>query len=345
MIQLSHTKLILFTLLGTFFLTGMVLAQPQKQSTPFEQITSVIPVSQNQLLISQNKGKFRALLYDVAKDSVTHRFIRAGLGFGQSEGIRTAGYDEETKQFVFYTRSQRWIKTDTTGNIISETVTHIPWVKHICSAPDNSIQVFSHQSITGDDIQNNTPFVVSHRVALDGMRAVDSVMATPKMLQLDQIENVDKANLLGFDFIGHRVDEDHLLLTYTGSKYLFLFEGDQLKKKVPVNIPGNFGLKVTGRNAKVGIQAADVFTNLQRLNNGTLLFSMGNTHQDLPFGAIYVRVSENDKITVGTEKLYNSFDGVSGGYNHIFTGENRVWFSEYFFKAYSLFKESLEKTD
>lgn len=336
-------KSLLATLSFMFFLTCITQGQPQKLSTPFEQITSVIPVSNNQLLVTQQKGDFRALLYNIARDSISHRFISAGLGFGQSEGIRTAGYDENKGQFIFYTRFRRWIKTDTTGNVMSETVTHIPFVKHICTAPDNAIQVFSKQSISADDIQNNKPFVVSHRVDLEKMQAVDSVMATPEMLQLDQIENINKANLLSFDFIGHKLNDNRLILTYTGSKHLFLFEGDQLKKKVPVNIPGNSGLKITGKEGKVGIQAAGVFTNLQQLNNGTLLFSMGNTHQNLPLGAIYVTVSDNNKVIVRHEKIYDSFGDITGGYNHIYTGKHRIWFSEYFFTAYSLYKEPLNQ--
>ncbi len=329
---------ILFVLIFLFSVTIPSTAQPQQLSTPFDHITSVHSVGQEQLLITQNKGKYKAKLFDITKDSVLHRFIHAGLEFGQAEGIRAAGYHEQSEQFIFYTKFQRLIKTDTAGNTISQTQTTIPNVNHICTASDKTVQAFAFVAPSESEIKNNSPITVSYKINLETMKTVDSLTATPKELALNEI---DAHATLQMNFLGHQLDNERLLLTYKGSKYLFLFEDKELIKTVPANIPGNFGIKAEERGGNVGFIMAAVFTNLQKLENGTLLFSMGNGHQKLPYGAIYVNVSDDNNITVNHEELYKTFDDIVSSYNHIFTGSHRIWFSNFIPSSNVLYKESL----
>lgn len=316
--------------------------QPVQLSTTFNQITSVTPLDDGNLLVTQYKGDYKAKVYNPDKDSVLNRFVPDGKGPGESIGVVAVDYDEKSDRFTFYSRDNRWIQTDTEGNTINESVTKIPEVSHICDAQDSTMQVFAEMVIPAQVMKENDPMPVSFEVSVDNLSNEDSLMVTPQQLSLDAIENIERVKLLDIDFIGHRIDEHRILLTYEGSKYLFLFEDQQLIKKVPADLPGNFGMKVTERKGKVGRQAAGVFTHLQALENGTLLFSMGNTHQDLPFGAIYVMVSDANNIVVSHEELYDGFGEVSGGYNHIFDGEDRLWFSEFYFTGYNIYKEELE---
>jgi hypothetical protein len=332
-------KLTAFLSILLFCLTISGLAQPQQLSTPFDHITSVNAIGQEQLLITQSKGEYKAKLFDIAKDSVIHRFIHAGLGFGQAESIRAADYHQQSKQFIFYTKFQRLIKTDSTGKVIAQTQTNIPNVNHICSASDKTVQAFAFVAPNKSEIKNNSPITVSYTIDLETMETVDSLRATPKELALDEI---NAHATLQMDFLGHKLDKKRTLLTYQGSKYLFLFENKELIKKVPANIPGNWGIKAEERGGNVGYIVAGVFTYLQKVDNETLLFSMGNGHQDLSYGAIYVSVSDDNNIMVSHEKLYNTFDDVASNYNHIFTGSHRIWFSGFIPHSNVLYKETLD---
>lgn len=316
--------------------------QPVQLSTTFNQITSVTSLDDGNLLVTQNKGDYKAKIYNPEKDSVLNRFIPDGKGPGESIGVVAVDHGEMRDQFTFYSRDNRWIQTDTEGNTINESVSKIPDVSHICNAQDSTMQVFPEITIPAQVMKENKPVPVSFQVSLDNLSSEDSLMVKPQQLSLDEIENIERVKLLSIEFIGHRVDEERILLTYEGSRHLYLFEENLLIKKVPADIPGNFGIKVTERKGKIGRQAAGVFTHLQHLKNGTLLFSMGNTHQDLPFGAIYVMVSDANNIAVSHEELYDGFGEVSGGYNHIFDGEDRFWFSEFHFTGYNIYKEELE---
>ena len=322
-----------------FCLTISGLAQPQQLSTPFDHITSVNAIGQEQLLITQNEGEYKAKIFDIEKDSVIHRFIHAGLGFGQAESIRAADYHQHSNQFIFYTQFQRLIKTNSTGKVIAQTQTSIPNVNHICSASGKAVQAFTFVAPSKNEIKNNSPITVSYKINLETMKTVDSLTATPKQLALNEI---DAHATLQLNLLGHQLDDGRLLLSYQGSKYLFLFEDKEFKKKVPADIPGNFGIEAETRGGNVGFLVAAVFTNLQKLDNGILLFSMGNGHQQLPYGAIYVNVSDNNNITVNHEKLYNTFDDVVSNYNHIFTGSHRIWFSGFIPNSNVLYKETLD---
>lgn len=331
-----------FLLLILFFTTTSAgHAQPKALSEPFDQITSVTPLEDGKLLITQYEGDYKAKIYDPKRDSVLHRFIRGGKGPGESPAIMATHHTKGIDRFTFFSRDQRWIQTDIQGNLIKEKINLLPGVNHICSTSDKTMQLFSSLHIPGQVIDENKPIPAGFQVNIHDLSTEDSLMITPKQLELDEIKSIGRVNSVAVDFIGHRLDEHRLLLTYTGSKHLFLFENGQLKKKIAANIPGNFGIKVVERGNKMGTQAAGVFTHLQQLRNGTLLFSMGNTHQDLPFGAIYVMVSEDDKIMVHHETLYNNFGEVAGGYNHIVVGNKRFWFSEFYFTGFSLYKEEL----
>lgn len=322
-------------------LWGAGRAQPKALPTTFNQITSVTPVGGHTLLVTQYKGDYKAKLYDLSRDSVLTRFVHEGKGPGESPALMAAGYDSAGGRFTFFSRDHRWIQTDTRGKLLQETTTPIFDVSHICSAPKTTMQVFVGIPVPARIIQTNKPFPASYRLRLNDLSVVDSLMVTPHQLALDEIEHVGRTNSVMLDLIGHRLDGHRLLLTYEGSKYLFLFEDGQLKKRVPVEIPGNFGIRISERNGRVGTQAAGVFTHLQRLPNGTLLFSSGNTHQELPFGAIYVMISNHGKVITSYEKLYTGFGDVRGGYNHILAGHNRIWFSEFYFTGYSLYREPL----
>jgi len=328
-------------LISMMVLPLSMLAQPQALSHPFNQITSVTPLDNNILLVTQQKGDYKAKIYNISKDSVVHRFIPKGSGPGESNAIKAAHFSENKEWFTFYSQDNRWIQTDLNGELIRESKSSIGGIGHICNTAESKMDVFLSTHLPSSMVEDNLPFPVAYSVDLESLKNIDSVYVTPGQLALNEIDGVGKTHTVKLDIMGHRIDAHRLLLTYQGSENLFLFEEGEMIKRIPVTIQDNFGMKVSTRNGRTGIQIAAVFTYLQHLENGLLLFSMGNTHQDLPMGAIYVSVSNDNQVHISHEILYNDIEGESGGFNQIFTGDKRIWFSDFYFTAYSLYLETL----
>jgi len=334
-------KIFCLCLISMMVLPLSMLAQPQALSHPFNQITSVTPLDNNILLVTQQKGDYKAKIYDISKDSVVHRFIPKGSGPGESNAIKAAHFSENKEWFTFYSQDNRWIQTDLNGELIRESRSPIGGIGHICNTAEDKMDVFISTHLPSSMVEDDRPFPVAYSVDLESLSNTDSLLVTPSQLGLNEIEGVGKTHTIKLDIVGHRMDAHRLLLTYQGSEFLFLFEEGEMIKRIPVTIQDNFGMKVSTRNGRTGIQIAAVFTYLQHLENGLLLFSMGNTHQDLPMGAIYVSVSNDNQVHISHEILYDEIEGESGGFNQIFTGDKRIWFSDFYFTAYSLYLETL----
>ncbi|MEX0608595.1 MAG: hypothetical protein WD016_00285 [Balneolaceae bacterium] len=336
-------KAVLF-LCGFSFLSSLILqAQPVSSNAVFDQITSVTALGNNQLLLTMFAGPQKAAVYDIATDSILYRFLPEGKGPGEATAVLSAIYDEEKSQFTFYSQNHKWIKTDLKGNLIQESnTTAISTVNHLENGFDgSSFLVFPSLYIPLQVIQEQKPIPVSLTIDSENLNVIDSLMLTTQELGLNEIKDVNKVNSVSVGLIGIQLDKDRTLLTYEGSRYLFLFKGKELIQKKAVDIPEHFGIRISTRNGHIGTQAAAYFSYLQRLENGTVLFSAGNTHQEIPFGATYAQVTDSDEFILHHENLYDTFHEEEGGYNHIIAGSKRIWFSNFYFTGYSLFIEEL----
>lgn len=329
-------------LMGMIIWPGDMAAQPVSSDVVFDDLSMVVPIGSEKLLLTTMGGAYKAKIYDIEADSVISRFLREGKGPGESPGIVTAGYHRQKGEFILLSRDGRLLATDLKGKVLREKTVGMTRGGHLSiSSPD--IHLFLSFSVPREVIRKDLPVYTAIVLDLDEFSIEDTLAFRPSELGLNNVEAFKSANRVSLDFIGHKIDRRTLLFSYRGANNLYLARRGKIVAKKQLKYPFKVGFEETDRQGISGIRTPAVLTHLQPLENGTMLFSIGNIHQEMPFGAIYVSVSGNDTITAIPEIIYKDLDLINDHSIHVIEGRYRVWFSRYYFTGHSLMIETLEE--